>query len=64
MNNTFDAVAWMRKRRTEIDEETKGLSWQERGRKVEEALKGDPLWERLKDTTVAPLLLCSPVPPK
>jgi len=62
MSKTFDAVAWMRRRRTEIDEETHGLSWEERGRKIEEALKGDPLWERLKDTMVAPPLLASPVP--
>lgn len=64
MNKTFDAVAWMRKRRAEIDEETHGLSWQERSRKIEEALQGDPLWERLKDKMVAPPLLVSPVPTK
>ncbi len=64
MNKTFDAVAWMRKRRAEIDQETDGLSWQERSRKIEEALKGDPLWERLKDERVAPPLLPSLVPAK
>ena len=64
MNKTFDAVAWMRKRRAEIDEETRGLSWQERARKIEEALQGDPLWEQLKSKMVAPPLLGSPVPAK
>ena len=64
MNKTFDAVAWMRKRRAEIDQETQGLSWQERARKIQEALKGDRLWERLKEEMVAPHLLASSIPAK
>ncbi len=64
MNKTFDAVAWMRKRRAEIDAETHGLSWEERSRKIQEALQGDPLWERLKGEMVAPPLLPSRVPAK
>ena len=30
MSEPFDAVAWMRKRRGEIDEEDQGLSWEEK----------------------------------
>ena len=62
MNKAFDAVGWMRKRRAEIDQETDGLSWQERGRKIQEALQGDALWEALKDEMVVPPVLGSLVP--
>ena len=44
----FDAVAWMRKRRAEIDEEDNGLSWEEKARKTRHLLRNDPLWKRLK----------------
>ena len=33
MKKTFDAVAWMRKRRMEIDKEDEGLSWVEKHKK-------------------------------
>ena len=45
---TFDAVAWMRKRRAEIDAEDAGLSWYERSLKTEKLLADDPLWLRFK----------------
>jgi hypothetical protein len=48
MKNKFDAVAWMRKRREEIDREDAGLSWDEKSRKTLELLANDPLWNRLK----------------
>lgn len=52
MKKTFDAVAWMRKRRVEIDEEDQGLSWVERHKKTREILEKDPLWHRLKSRLV------------
>jgi len=30
------------------------LTWEEKARKTRELLKGDPLWERLKDRVVEP----------
>ena len=48
MKKTFDAVAWMRKRRAEIDKEDEGLSWKEKDEKTRRLLKADPLWIRLK----------------
>ena len=40
--------------RARIDRETEGLSWQERGQRIRESLKGDPLWESLKHRALAP----------
>ena len=54
MKKTFDAVAWMRKRRMEIDEEDQGLSWVEKRKKTRELLERDPLWYRLKNRLVVP----------
>ena len=54
MAKPFDAVAWMRQRRVEIDEEDAGLTWQEKSQKTTAALEGDPLWERLKGRLVRP----------
>jgi hypothetical protein len=48
MKKTFDAVAWMRRRRAEIDKEDEGLTWEERSRKTVALLEGNPRWERLK----------------
>ena len=47
MTKNFDAVAWMRRRREEIDREDEGLTWQERSEKTRRLLKNDPLWQRL-----------------
>ena len=44
MEKAFDAVAWMRKRREEIDKEDKGLSWEEKHEKTRKFLEKDPLW--------------------
>jgi hypothetical protein len=52
VKKTFDAVAWMRKRRTEIDEEDKGLSWEEKREKTRRLLENDPLWLRLKSRLI------------
>ena len=54
MKKTFDAVAWMRKRRIEIDEEDKGLSWEEKREKTRRLLEQDPLWLRLKGRLIEP----------
>jgi len=48
MKKMFDAVEWMRRRRTEIDKEDEGLTWEERSRKTIALLEGNPHWERLK----------------
>lgn len=48
MKKRFDAVEWMRRRRTEIDREDEGLSWEERSRKTVALLEGNPRWQRLK----------------
>ena len=53
MKKAFDAVAWMRRRRTEIDKEDEGLTWEERSRKTVALLEGNPRWERLKTCTRA-----------
>lgn len=53
-NKAFDAVAWMRKRRAEIDEEDQGLSWEGKHSKTRRLLEKDPLWLRLKDRVVEP----------
>ena len=52
MKITFHAVAWMRKRRAEIDKEDQGLSWKEKDEKTRRLLKADPLWIRLKARVV------------
>ena len=54
VKKTFDAVAWMRKRRMEIDEEDKGLSWEEKREKTRKLLEKDPLWLRLKGRLMEP----------
>lgn len=54
MNKPFDAVAWMRKRREEIEEQERGLTWEERSQRTLECIKDDPLWQRLKDRVVHP----------
>ncbi len=52
MKKTFDAVVWMRKRRTEIDEEDQKLSWEEKRKKTRRILERDPLWLKLKNRVV------------
>lgn len=54
MKKTFDAVAWMRKRRIEIDEEDKELSWEEKREKTRRLLEKDPLWLKLKGRLTEP----------
>ncbi len=54
MKKIFDAVDWMRKRRTEIDKEDQGLSWEEKRKKTRHILEGDSLWRKLKYRLVEP----------
>ncbi|MCX6844585.1 MAG: hypothetical protein NTX53_20160 [candidate division WOR-3 bacterium] len=57
MSKGFDAVAFMRRRREEIDREDEGLTWEERVRKTRELLRNDPLWLYLKDRLAEPVTL-------
>jgi hypothetical protein len=54
LKKTFDAVTWMRRKRTEIDEEDRGLSWEEKRQKTRNLLEKDPLWLKLKRRLVEP----------
>jgi hypothetical protein len=54
LKKNFDAVVWMRKRRIEIDNEDKGLSWEEKRKKMRKLLERDPLWLKLKNRVVEP----------
>ena len=49
---SFDAVAFMRKRREEIDDEDAGLSWAEKREKTRSMIEDDPLYQRLKHRMV------------
>ncbi len=51
---SFDAVAFMRKRREEIDQEDAALSWAEKREKTRRIIENDPLYKRLKHRVVAP----------
>ena len=55
MSRSFDAVAFMRRRREEIDREDEGLSWDERARKTREIVERSPLWRRLKGRLAEPV---------
>ncbi|MBM3322464.1 hypothetical protein FJY69_03160 [candidate division WOR-3 bacterium] len=57
MSKSFDAVAFMRRRREEIDREDEGLSWEERAKKTRELLKADALWLYLKGRLAEPVAL-------
>lgn len=48
MKKTFDAVQWMRQRRTEIDIEDRGLSWEEKRCKTHDIIIGDPILAALR----------------
>lgn len=42
---TFDAVAFMRKRREELSRDYAGLTAEQIEQQVQESLKDDPLWQ-------------------
>ena len=54
MKKSFDAVAWMRVRRAEIDAEDRSLSWEQKREKTRQLLETDPLGRRLRDRAVEP----------
>jgi hypothetical protein len=54
MNKTFDAVAWMRQRRTQIDEEDGRLTWAQKRKKTHDEVLRDPLLAPLCAQTAAP----------
>ena len=49
MKKKYDAVAWMRSRRVQIDREDRGLSWEERYHKTLRLLEDDLFWRKIKD---------------
>jgi hypothetical protein len=53
MSESFDAVAFMRRRREEIDREDARLTWEEKRLKTRDILRGDPLWEHVKDRVLS-----------
>jgi hypothetical protein len=57
MSEGFDAVAFMRRRREEINREDTGLSGEARMRRTRELLRDDPLWLYLKDRVAEPVSL-------
>jgi hypothetical protein len=54
MTESFDAVAWMRKRRAEIDQEDEGLAWDQKSKKTVDLLSSDPLWEHFSGRVCRP----------
>ena len=53
MKKAFDAVSWMRQRRTQIDEEDATLTWTEKREKTHEQILQDPILSRLSKKTSA-----------
>jgi len=49
---TFDAVAFMRKRREELSRAYAGLSAEQIEQRIQQELKDDPLWRRHKQTNI------------
>lgn len=60
MIKTFDAVAFMRKRREELSREYAHLLGDDIRRRIGEALEDDPLWRRVKDRIAQPETLRPP----
>ena len=50
---TFDAVAFMRKRREELSRAYAGLTAEQIEERIQEALKNDPLWRQHADKRTA-----------
>ena len=46
MKKTFDAVAFMRKRREELSRDYAGLDWRKIEERIQQSLKDDPLWRK------------------
>ena len=54
MKKTFDAVAFMRKRREELSRAYAGLSAEQIEEQVQQALKDDPLWRQCPQPQALP----------
>jgi len=54
MKKRFDAVAWMRQRRTQIDEEDAALTWAQKRQRTHEEVLRDPLLAPLCAEAVVP----------
>lgn len=54
MNKVFDTVAWMRRRRTQIDEEDGLLTWAQKRQRTHEEVLRDPLLAPLCAETAVP----------
>ena len=54
MKKRFDTVAWMRQRRTQIDEEDGALTWAQKRQRTHEQVLQDPVLARLGGEVVAP----------
>ena len=54
MKKTFDAVSWMRERRTQIDQEDRSLTWEQKRQKTHEQARQDPVLAQLCDEIVEP----------
>jgi hypothetical protein len=54
MKKRFDAVAWMRQRRTQIDEEDGTLTWAQKRQRTHEQVLQDPVLAPLCGEVVAP----------
>jgi len=50
---TFDAVAFMRKRREELSRAYAGLTAEQIEERIQESLKNDPLWRQHADKRTA-----------
>lgn len=54
MKKTFDAVSWMRRRRTQIDEEDRLLTWEQKRHRTHEQARQDPVLAQLCNEVVEP----------
>ncbi len=54
MTKTFDAVSWMRNRRTQIDEEDRSLTWEQKRQRTHEQARQDPVLAQLCSEVVEP----------
>jgi len=54
MKKRFDAVAWMRRRRTQIDEEDGALTWAQKHQRTHEQVLQDPVLAPLCGEVVVP----------
>ncbi len=54
MKKPFNAVRWMRKRRTEIDEEDRAITWEEKRRKTHDIVSHNPILKEFCSRVLTP----------